>query len=173
MREVARPDTTYLVVNMMRSVVNEGTAAAARSTGFYLDAAGKTGTTNDQRDAWFIGFTPDLIAAVWVGFDDNKPIGLTGSQGALPMWTAFMKRATAGRGNRAFTVPDNIVFAEIDKATGQLATGGCPKVINEAFLAGTEPREHCSVHGQSAGRSIGNFLKRALGVIKGKSGPPR
>lgn len=146
LRAVARPDTTYLVVNMMRSVINEGTAAAARSTGFSLDAAGKTGTTNDQRDAWFIGFTPDLITAVWVGFDDNKPIGLTGSQGALPMWTAFMKRATAGRGDRAFTVPDGIVFVDIDKATGKLATPGCPKVIREAFLAGTEPRDECPVH---------------------------
>ncbi len=146
MRPVARPATTYLVVNMMRSVINEGTAAAARSTGFSLDAAGKTGTTNDQRDAWFIGFTPDLIAAVWVGFDDNKPIGLTGSQGALPMWTSFMKRATAGRGDRAFTVPDGVVFVDIDKTTGKLATPGCPKVIREAFLAGTEPRDECPIH---------------------------
>ena len=170
MREVARPDTTYLVVNMMRSVINEGTAAAARSTGFSLDAAGKTGTTNDQRDAWFIGFTPDLITAVWVGFDDNKPIGLTGSQGALPMWTSFMKRATAGRGNRAFTVPDNIVFAEIDKATGKLATPGCPKVINEAFLAGTEPHEQCPLHGQSAGRTVGGILSRLAAIFRRKSG---
>jgi penicillin-binding protein 1B len=170
MREVARPDTTYLVVNMMRSVLNEGTAGGARSAGFYLDAAGKTGTTNDQRDAWFIGFTPDLVAAVWVGFDDNKPIGLTGGQGALPIWTSFMKRATAGRGNRAFTVPDNIVFAEIDKATGKLATGGCPKVINEAFLAGTEPRESCPVHGGSGLRGPGGILSRLSAIFRRKSG---
>lgn len=146
MRQIARPDTTYLVTDMMRSVINEGTAAAVRSTGFSLDAAGKTGTTNDQRDAWFIGFTPDLITAVWVGFDDNKPIGLTGSQAALPLWTAFMKRATAGRGSRSFTVPDGVVFVEIDKATGKLATPGCPKVITQAFLAGTEPRDECPIH---------------------------
>jgi penicillin-binding protein 1B len=145
LREVARPDTTYLVVNMMRSVINEGTAAAARAT-FRLDAAGKTGTTNDQRDAWFIGFTPDLIAVVWVGFDDNKPIGLTGSQAALPIWTSFMKHATAGHGDRAFTVPDGIVFVDIDKETGKLATPGCAKVIREAFLVGTEPYEYCPLH---------------------------
>ena len=89
------------------------------------------------------------------------------------MWTAFMKRATAGRGNRAFPVPDNIVFAEIDKATGQLATPGCPKVINEAFLAGTEPREHCSVHGQSAARTIGSFFGRLTSIFRRKPGPPR
>jgi membrane carboxypeptidase/penicillin-binding protein len=157
----------------MRSVINEGTAAAARSSGFRLDAAGKTGTTNDQRDAWFIGFTPDLIAAVWVGFDDNKPIGLTGSQGALPIWTAFMKRATAGRGDRSFPVPDGVTFAEIDKSSGKLATPGCPKVINEAFLAGTAPTEFCPLHGGSGDRSFGGLLKRLSGIFRRKSGGGR
>lgn len=145
-RQVARADTTYLVLNMMRSVINEGTAAAARTSGFTLDAAGKTGTTNDQRDAWFIGFTPELLTAVWVGFDNNDPIGLTGSQAALPIWTAFMKRATVGRADRSFTVPDGIVFVDIDKATGKLATPGCPKTVREAFLTGTEPGEYCPLH---------------------------
>ncbi len=145
-RDVARPDTTYLVTNMMRSVVNEGTGAATRTAGFRLDAAGKTGTTNDQRDAWFIGFTPDLITAVWVGFDNNNPIGLTGAQAALPIWTAFMKRATAGRPDKSFTVPDGLVWVDIDKETGKLATPGCLKTIREAFLAGTEPTELCPLH---------------------------
>ena len=80
-KEVARPETTFLVTNMMRSVLNEGTAAGARAAGFVLDAAGKTGTTNDLRDAWFVGFTPDLITVVWVGFDDNQPVGLSGIAG--------------------------------------------------------------------------------------------
>src|SRR6185295_1203467 len=95
-RAVARPDTTFLVTNMMRSVLNEGTAAGARGQGFTLDAAGKTGTTNDLRDAWFVGFTPELLTVVWVGLDDNQPIGLSGAQAALPIWTTFMTRATAG-----------------------------------------------------------------------------
>lgn len=145
-RQVARPETTYQVLNMMRSVINEGTAAAARSAGFTLDAIGKTGTTNDQRDAWFIGMTPDLLTAVWVGFDNNNPIGLTGSQAALPIWTSFMKRATAGRADKGFPVPDGLVFVDIDKATGKLATPGCPKTIREAFLIGTEPGELCPIH---------------------------
>jgi penicillin-binding protein 1B len=145
-RSVARPDATYLVLNMMRAVINEGTGAAARSQGFRLDAAGKTGTTNDQRDAWFIGFTPDLLAAVWVGFDNNNPIGLTGAQAALPIWTAFMKRATAGHPDKAFAVPDGLVYADIDKDTGLLATPSCPKIVREAFLAGTEPRDYCPLH---------------------------
>ena len=129
-RLVARPDTTFLVTNMMRSVLNEGTAAAARAAGFTLDAAGKTGTTNDLRDAWFIGFTPELLTVVWVGFDNNQPIGLSGSQAALPIWTAFMKRALAGRQNIALHGRrTDIVFVEIDKDTGKLATPMCPEVI--------------------------------------------
>lgn len=148
-RPIARADATYLVVNMMRSVINEGTGAGARSQGFTLDAAGKSGTTNDLRDAWFIGFTPELLTAVWVGFDNNQPIGLSGGQAALPIWTSFMKRALAGRPSKPFTVPDGVTFADIDKVTGQLATSNCPVVINEAFLAGTEPTQHCEVHPES------------------------
>ena len=87
------------MTNMMRSVINEGTGAGARAAGFALDAAGKSGTTNDLRDAWFVGFTPELLAVVWVGFDDNTPLGLSGTQAALPIWTEFMKRALAGHGN--------------------------------------------------------------------------
>ena len=97
LRTVARPDTTFLVTNMMRSVLNEGTGAGARAAGFTLDAAGKSGTTNDLRDAWFVGFTPELLTVVWVGFDDNQPVSLSGSQAALPIWTQFMKSATAGQ----------------------------------------------------------------------------
>ncbi|HEX3644235.1 MAG TPA: PBP1A family penicillin-binding protein [Vicinamibacterales bacterium] len=145
-REVAKPDTTFLVTNMMRSVLNEGTAASARSAGFTLDAAGKTGTTNDLRDAWFVGFTPELLTVVWVGFDDNQPVGLSGARAALPIWTQFMKAALAGRASVPFAVPDGIVFVDIDAQTGKLATPNCPKVISESFIAGTEPREVCDLH---------------------------
>jgi penicillin-binding protein 1B len=145
-KTVARKDTTYIVTNMMRSVINEGTAAAVRGSGFSLDAAGKTGTTNDLRDAWFIGFTPELLTVVWVGLDDNQPIGLSGAQAALPIWTAFMTRALAGHPNEAFAVPDGVVFVDIDKDTGKLATPACPKVFREGFIAGTEPTEPCPIH---------------------------
>ena len=90
---------------MMRSVLNEGTGASARGNGFTLDAAGKSGTTNDLRDAWFVGFTPELLTVVWVGFDDNTPLGLSGTQAALPIWTEFMKRALAGHANRRSSRP--------------------------------------------------------------------
>jgi len=145
-RQVARPDTAFLVTNMMRSVLNEGTAASARSMGFTLDAAGKTGTTNDLRDAWFVGFTPELLTVVWVGFDDNQPLGLSGARAALPIWTQFMRAALAGRTSVPFEVPEGITFMDIDAQTGKLATPQCPKVIVEAFLSGTEPRELCELH---------------------------
>lgn len=149
-RRVARPDTTFLVTNMMRSVMNEGTGAGSRANGFGHNAAGKSGTTNDLRDAWFAGFTPELLTVVWVGFDDNQPIGLGGAQAALPIWTAFMKRALAGRPSSGFREPEGITHATIDAETGLLATAGCPKAIDETFLTGTEPGFFCHVHGGPA-----------------------
>jgi len=148
---VARPESTFLGVNMMRGVINNGTAAAARTMGFSADAAGKTGTTNDLRDAWFAGFTADLLCVVWVGFDDNAPTGLSGSKAALPIWVDFMKGAQAGtKGVRLPTPPANIVFVKIDKGTGLLATPYCPSTIDESFIAGTEPQETCSWHSGAA-----------------------
>jgi penicillin-binding protein 1B len=145
-RTVAHKETTFLVTNMMRSVLNEGTAASARGNGFTLDGAGKTGTTNDLRDAWFVGFTPELLTVVWVGLDDNQALGLSGAQAALPIWTQFMSRALAGHTSVAFDVPPGIVFVDIDKDTGKLAGPDCPKVFKEAFLEGTEPTEICHEH---------------------------
>lgn len=143
---VARPATTFLVTHMMRSVLNEGTGASARSAGFALDAAGKSGTTNDLRDAWFVGFTPELLTVVWVGLDNNQPLGLSGGQAALPIWTSFMMKALAGRPNIGFNAPDGVTFVDIDRDTGELATPVCPRVTVEAFLAGTEPPASCAIH---------------------------
>jgi penicillin-binding protein 1B len=144
---VARPESVFLVVNMMRSVLNHGTAASARSMGFANDAAGKTGTTNDMRDAWFIGFTPELLCVVWVGFDDNTPINLAGSRAALPIWVEFMKGALAGVKTSSFQPPAaNVIFAAIDPQTGLLSSPYCPSTFSEAFIAGTEPQEYCSWH---------------------------
>jgi penicillin-binding protein 1B len=167
-RRVARADTTYLVTSMMRSVMNEGTGAGARAAGFSNDAAGKSGTTNDLRDAWFVGFTPDLLTVVWVGFDDNKPIGLGGSQAALPIWTAFMKGALAGRPRTSFNEPSGLTHATIDPQTGLLATANCPRSVDEVFLDGTEPGFFCHIHGGNVatrffakiGRTIGRIIRR-------------
>jgi penicillin-binding protein 1B len=145
-KRVARVDTTYLVTNMMRSVLSEGTGAAVRASGFSLDAAGKTGTTNDLRDAWFAGFTPELLTVVWVGLDDNQALGLSGAQAALPIWLAFMQRALAGRADHPFEVPPGINFVDIDRDTGGTAISSCLRVFTEAFIPGTEPAEVCEVH---------------------------
>jgi penicillin-binding protein 1B len=139
---VVRQETTYLVTRMMESVLNEGTGAAARGLGFSAEAAGKSGTTNDTRDAWFAGFTPDIVTIVWVGYDDNSPVNLAGSRAALPIWTEFMKSAVAGLGNRGFLPPEEgVVFVNIDKATGRRANPACGKVFSESFLVGTEPMD--------------------------------
>ena len=151
---------------MMRSVLNEGTAAGARAAGFTLDAAGKTGTTNDLRDAWFIGFTPELLTAVWVGLDANQPIGLSGSQAALPIWTTFMKRALSARPSKPFDVPAGVEFADVDKLNGKLATPMCPVVVHESFLAGTEPREYCDLHASSAAEAVRGVLSKLGGWLK-------
>ncbi len=143
---VARPAAAFLVTHMLRSVLNEGTGASARGMGFTLDAAGKSGTTNDLRDAWFVGFTPELLTVVWVGLDDNQPLGLSGSQAALPIWTSFMMKALAGHPNAGFEAPGGVSFVEIDRDTGKIATPTCPRVTNEAFLSGTEPLASCELH---------------------------
>jgi penicillin-binding protein 1B len=139
---VVHEASAYLVTSMLRSVINEGTAAAARAWDFRPDAAGKTGTTNDLRDAWFAGYSPDLLCVVWVGFDDNTPIGYAGSRVALPIWVNFMKEALAGVRTRRFRVPDeHIVFVDVDRETGQRPGPSTSRVISEAFIAGTEPRD--------------------------------
>jgi penicillin-binding protein 1B len=144
---VVHEETAFLVTSMLRSVLDEGTGAAARGLGFSADAAGKTGTTNDLRDAWFAGYTPDLLCVVWVGYDDNTPINLSGARAALPIWVEFMKAAVAGVKQRPFDVPaENVIFVEIDKQTGLLAGPNCPKRLSEAFIAGTEPTEVCHAH---------------------------
>ncbi len=146
-RRIAAPASTYLVTSMMRSVVDEGTGAGARAAGFALDAAGKSGTTNDLRDAWFVGFTPELLTVVWVGHDDNQALGLSGSQAALPIWTDFMQRALAGHANVPFpAAPEGVTPVEIDRDTGMAAGPGCPRVITEVFLTGTEPTAVCELH---------------------------
>lgn len=138
----------YLAVNLMQGVMNRGTAAGSRSLGFRKKAAGKTGTTNDKRDAWFIGFTPQTLALTWIGFDDNAPVGISGSDGAVPIWTRYMRQITGGQRDGDFPVPQGIVFTPIDAMTGGLATPLCPagQVVNEAFKSGTQPGGLCRLH---------------------------
>ncbi|HJZ67392.1 MAG TPA: PBP1A family penicillin-binding protein [Blastocatellia bacterium] len=147
-RQALRPGVSWLMTNIMQDVLNRGTAARARAMGFTEKAAaGKTGTS---RDGWFAGYTPNIVCAVWVGFDDNSELGLEGAKSALPIWASFMKAALALRpelGGESFPPPpDGIVTSEIDPTTGLLATDGCPTRKTEYFIEGTQPTQVCEAH---------------------------
>jgi len=141
--QVLRPEIAYLMTNLLKGVIETGTGWKARELG--RPAAGKTGTTNDYRDAWFIGYTPVLLTGVWVGYDDQRSIGRkeTGARAALPIWLDFMKKAHDNRQPEDFSVPDGILFKQVDPKTGLLSTENCNATIREAFLPGTEPRKYC------------------------------
>jgi penicillin-binding protein 1A len=154
--EVVSPTTAYLVTSMLEDVVNAGTGAQVRSLGFQLPAAGKTGTTNEYRDAWFIGYTPSMVTGVWVGYDQPKTIvpGGYAAQLAVPLWTRYMSSATRGDRSRSFRVPESIVGVEICPLSGRLATDACrrdPQVhtYTEHFAHGTAPGEVCPYHWQT------------------------
>jgi penicillin-binding protein 1A len=135
-------EEAYLVADMLRAVVNEGTGRRVAALGRPL--AGKTGTTNDQADAWFMGFSPEIATGVWVGHDEIRFLGAgeTGSRDAAPIWIDYMRVALADRPKRDFAVPEPIVFARIDRESGLLAAGSSPKeTVFQAFIAGTEPTE--------------------------------
>ena len=145
-KRVLHPQTAYIITDMLQTVLNSGTGAPARRMGFTKVAAGKTGTTDEYRDAWFVGYTPNLLCVVWTGYDDNTPIRMTGAQAALPIWVEFMKKATAREPKEDFTSPRGVVIRMIDPTTGQLATDKCPEAIPEKFVEGTEPVEPCQEH---------------------------
>ena len=147
MEQVVSPEDAYMVTHLLEGVLDRGTGRSARERGFSHPAAGKTGTTNDYGDAWFVGYTPDLVTVVWVGFDQRQPLGLSGAQAALPIWTTFMKQVTAGQPRAEFIPPPGVTVVSIDPQTGLRATEQCPVVIDEAFYAGEEPHEPCSRHG--------------------------
>jgi membrane carboxypeptidase/penicillin-binding protein len=127
-------------------VLLRGTAAGA-AAGIPGELAGKTGTTNKQRDAWFAGYAPERATVVWVGYDDNGKTRLSGARAALPIWVRFMARVAPPGGYSSFASPPGITTASIDPTTGKLATGFCPSVITEVFREGEVPTETCDRHG--------------------------
>jgi penicillin-binding protein 1A len=142
-RDAIRADTAYVLTNLMQGVVQHGTAAAANALNWPL--AGKTGTVDDNTDAWFVGFDPNITVGVWIGNDEKKPIGYneTGTTAALPMWMDFMKVYIELYGDKenppTFDPPGNIVFMPVDRMTGEPASGEGEGVVNEAFISGTQP----------------------------------
>ena len=144
---VLSPATSYIMIDMMKSVFNHGTAYGARRMGFRCPAAGKTGTTDNYTDAWFVGFVPDLIISTWMGYDTPKRIGkgATGARIALPVWVNFMK-GIGDTTNQDFPVPDGVVKKYVCTASGLLPTKYCPRVRQEVFLRGNEPEKYCNIH---------------------------
>jgi penicillin-binding protein 1A len=141
-KKVIDMSTAYIMTNMLESVVTSGTGWRVRA--LKRPAAGKTGTTNNLFDAWFIGYTPRYITGVWVGFDSESPLGKgeTGSRAASPIWLDYMKKILEGRPVRTFNVPEGVVFAKVDAKTGLLPSSASEKVILECFKEGTVPVRH-------------------------------
>jgi membrane carboxypeptidase/penicillin-binding protein len=169
--------TAFIVANMLTDVINAGTAYRARANGFNLPAAGKTGTTNDYVDAWFVGFTPKLVAGVWLGFDQPQTIVANGYGGeiAVPVWAEFMKVATKGDKAVWLQRPKDVTGVDICRMSGKRPAEGCShvEVLNnngevqvrsmaylEYFVRGTEPTETCDLH------DTGNFFQRLAGAFK-------
>ncbi|NIQ40246.1 MAG: PBP1A family penicillin-binding protein [Proteobacteria bacterium] len=138
-RQIMSPQTAYIMTNLLEGVIQNGTGWRAKALG--RPAAGKTGTTDSLYDAWFIGYTPELIAGVWVGFDDEASLGKheTGSRAASPIWLAYMDKVLKGKPISDFTVPEGIVFKKIDPETGLLASSKDDGAIFECFKEGTAP----------------------------------
>jgi membrane carboxypeptidase/penicillin-binding protein len=138
-------ESSFLITNILRGVMREGTGRASAHWGLSDTTAGKSGTTDGLRDAWFVGYTPDLVVGVWVGMDDGSPLGLTGSRAALPIWAQVMQAAVQRNPPREFTPPPGIVFASVDGQTGRPTSFWCGdgSGIQEAFRAGTEPPAGC------------------------------
>jgi penicillin-binding protein 1B len=145
-RQAVSPQAAYLVTSLLEGVVRRGTAARAKALGLTGAIAGKTGTTDGYRDAWFVGYTSDLVIGVWIGFDDERAVRLTGSQAALPIWMDIARRMLPEQAP-PFSAPAGVVARVIDPKTGQLATSQCPEQVDEVFIEGTEPTVYCEVHG--------------------------
>ncbi|MFZ0451074.1 MAG: PBP1A family penicillin-binding protein [Desulfatiglandaceae bacterium] len=138
-RRVISPETAYIMTDLLQAVIQEGTGWRVKA--LKRPAAGKTGTTNDLRDAWFMGYTPKLVTGVWVGYDDRRSMGKgeTGSRAASPIWLSFMSQVLKDRPVNDFVVPDGIVFAKIDAKTGLLASPYSKETLFQAFKDGTQP----------------------------------
>ncbi|HEY1423821.1 MAG TPA: PBP1A family penicillin-binding protein [Candidatus Acidoferrum sp.] len=161
---VLDPRVAYLVTSVLKDVLNKGTGATVRAKGFSLPAAGKTGTS---RDGWFAGFTSNLVTVIWIGFDDNRDLGLTGGATAGPIWADFMLKATTLPGYtnvKDFEPPDGVQTAVIDPESSELATANCPTTRSEVYVSGSAPTQYCELHGgHGIVSSTGSFLSHIFG----------
>lgn len=146
MKRVAPASVCYVMNNILQDVFNYGTAAKARNLGFERPFAGKTGTTSNYRDAWFIGYSPRILSLVWIGFDDGHSVRLAGGDACVPIWTAYMNRIARLVPDVDWKPPEDVVERAIDPESGMLATPYCPTTRDEVFVAGTGPTSVCPLH---------------------------
>jgi penicillin-binding protein 1A len=163
------PAAAYITLSLMQDVVNHGTGATIRTHGFEGAAAGKTGTTNDVKDVWFVGMTPDVVAGVWLGFDRPQTVLPRGFGGgiAAPVWAAMMNEHYKGRSTGGWEPPANVVTVWVDTASGKLASPSCPpeQIREEFFMPGTEPTDYCPLHGGNAPAGVLGRVLQGLGKI--------
>lgn len=161
---VLDPRVAYLITSVLEDVLNKGTGAGVRARGFTLPAAGKTGTS---RDGWFAGYTSNLLTVIWIGFDDNRDLGITGGVTAAPVWSDFMLRATKlppYRDVKDFAMPDGVQSVLIDPESLELATPNCPTTREEVYIAGSAPTQFCELHGgNGAVTATGSWLSHIFG----------
>jgi penicillin-binding protein 1B len=163
-QRVLDPGTAYLATSLLEGVAERGTAAGVRAGGLRGPVAAKTGTTDEERDLWFMGFTPDLVAVVWIGFDEPRSVGMPGAQGALPVWRRFVEEESGGNVRGAFPRPAWLERAEISPS-GAIALTGCPEHRTEYFLPGTLPTTFCP-DGQLFGRRTDRAPRRERGFFE-------
>src|SRR5262249_7293722 len=138
------PAATFQVTNILKGVLTHGTARSSLASGLALtNFAGKTGTTNDGMDAWFVGFSPSMLVLTWVGFDGQEKMGLTGAAAALPLWTEFIRGANPFLTDDDFAKPDGLDAYDICRACKGIATSACPEIQIEYFVPGTQPKDQC------------------------------
>jgi penicillin-binding protein 1B len=172
-RPALDPRVAYLVTSLLEDVLDHGTAAGVRARGFTAPAAGKTGTSHD---GWFAGFTSNLLCVVWIGYDDNRELNLSGAASAAPIWAEFMKRAVQlpdYQNPQPFAPPQGVIEVTIDPETLQVATPACPATRQEVFVAGSEPTQYCERHGGKTLAEVPpvSWLSRLFGG-KSPSPPP-
>lgn len=154
LEKVLAPEVAFLATSLLEGVTNSGTARRVRALGLRGPVASKTGTSDEERDLWFVGYTPEMVTVVWVGFDKPRSVGVASSSLALPIWTRFMLEATGGEVRGMFLPPPGIRRVEIDPESEAIALRGCPDHRLELFLAGTEPTQTCP-RGRSASARSG------------------
>jgi penicillin-binding protein 1B len=140
LKRVCDADVAYVMHSLLRGVVRRGTASRLKRYGLAY-VAGKTGTTNDYRDAWFVGYTPDVVTTVWVGYDHGAPLRLSSAEAAIPIWGSYM--AAVPHNHAELKPPAGVTFRDIDPETGMIWDQGCPGPVHEVFLDGTAPTQHC------------------------------